>query len=107
MKQIYFKATVQPAAGHFGNAELHYLTDFTSHMSLIIVSLAYSFLSIKTYQLPAEEVNVYPYYLSMYTIQFIGISLMCSVACVIQYLRHPQMRKTLFSELNDLYHCME
>ena len=87
--------------------EQHYITDFTTHMVLILNSLLHSVLFAKTNQLSVEELNVFPYYLSMYTLQFTGISFMCLVAYIIQYLRHSQMRKSILAECYYLFNCIE
>ena len=79
----------------------HSLTDFTTHLALLTSCVLYSALFLRTNQLSVDELNSYPNFYYYYTLQFLGMSLLCFFACVIQYLRHSKMRKTIFAEFRN------
>ena len=76
-------------------------------MFFIFVFLSYSLLNIKTNALTVEQVNRFPNYLYMYFLQFLGPSLIGILIAIFQYLRHREMRHSIFMEMRDCIVCFE
>ena len=86
------------ASQDYPGLEQQSVFDLTTHLALILTFSIYSLLNVKTNQLSVEQANLFPYYYLSYSVQFLGLSMMCFVICIIQYLRHFQMRKTILKE---------
>ena len=89
------------------HVEKQSLVDLTTHTFLLAVFLAFALLNIKANNLTIEQVNEYPNYLYLYSLQFLAPSLMGLTITTVQYVRHSQMRKAIWKEFGDLIHCIE
>ena len=83
------------------------LADLTTHTYVLIVSVAFALLNIKTNNLAIEHVNQYPYYLYLYSLQFLAPSLVGLSFSIVQYLRNYQMRQTIWKEFQNLIYCIK
>lgn len=81
------------------DVEEHSLADLATHFTLLLMSCTYSSLYIILNQLSVDQLNVFPYKLVIYSLHYIGISLIIFAPSITQYIRNSKMRKTLFSEL--------
>ena len=83
------------------------LADLTTHTFLLSVFLAFALLNIKTNNLTIEHVNQYPYYVYLYSLQFLAPSLMILSISIVQYMRQYQMRQAIMKEFSDFIYCIE
>ena len=89
------------------HVETQSLADLTTHTYVLIVSVAFALLNIKTNNLAIEHVKQYPYYLYLYSLQFLAPSLVALSFSIVQYLRNYQMRQTIWKEFQNLIYCIE
>ena len=89
------------------HVETKSLADLTTHTCVLLISMAFALLNIKTNNLAIEHVNQYPYYLYLYSLQFLAPSLVAFSFSIVQYLRNYPMRQTIWKECQNLIYCIE
>ena len=85
---------------HF-NIETHSLTDYVTTISNLIVMCILALFLFLFNRVQPEKANDYPYYLIVYSYHMFLPFLVTFSFHSMYYIRHPRLRKTIYSELAD------
>lgn len=79
------------------------ILNLTSLIVNLTSSALLAFTSSKANALSLDEMNQYPYYLLVYSMQLIGPPVVCNIVLGFQFIRHKSLRKFIIDQAEEYF----